>query len=121
MPTHRDFAHAPPRRRYRGRLRDLRRRLYTEALLDPRSHASWCVVPNGALISMTAMPRAPLQVRIARSGPCSDPQAWEREIDTFAKHLDLTEWTRRPDPSAAGHAILLEEPSPLLAAHGDFP
>jgi hypothetical protein len=94
--------------------------LYAEALISTRTHTSWCVVPNGALISMTAMPRAPLQVRIARSGLCSDPKAWEREIDTFSRHMQLAGWTRTADPAAAGHAVILHEPAALLTADGDY-
>jgi hypothetical protein len=114
MALHPAFESAPPRRRFRGRLFDLRIRLVFEALRRPPHHSSWAIVPNGACILWHAPPGGLMEVRISRDKPTSDPAAWEREIDTFAKHLALGGWERRRDPEATGEAVILTEPLALL-------
>jgi len=99
--NHPDFDGTPAGHRWVQSLGELRK----ELLKGARQHQGkgvWFILPHGALVAMSSREDMRRVLRIARrESPTSDKgwEAWVREVQTFAKHLEVEGWTQTPDSS----------------------
>lgn len=109
------LAEAESRRWTLGPLTQLLATLMFEAAAKPGEQC-WRVLPGGAYIMVRRREDDRHELRIARREKPADPAAFDRECETFLRHVRADAWERQDDPASSGICHAWLEPDHARAA-----